>query len=312
MDEFELGWRLSTGPVVAVTGTNGKSTTVALVQAALAASGENPVVAGNVNPDRGTAMSAVPPEHQSWVVAEVSSYQAVGCPEFLPAAAVLTNLTEDHLHWHGSMDAYATAVEIETRLPGSHNAANVAAALALADGLGLPREPTLAALATAKPVAGRFEPVEAGQPFDVIVDYAHTPDGVAQLLDTARELVSGREGRVIVVMGRPARCHRSTLESMGRALRARTDHLVLCATTKEGTPRLMALAGLLAGARGADGGDLEVVLDRREAIAQALSLARPGDLVAILGRGPETRIAFDARGGYGSFDDREAVRELLA
>src|SRR5262249_27159680 len=169
-----------------------------------------PVVAGNVDADRGSPMSAVS-EHDGWVVAEVSSYQAEGCPEFLPAAAVLTNLTEDHLRRHGSMGAYAAAkrrvfvrgdrcvelailnsddgfgaqlasevrerggrtltygfgsdpdyrvsalgselrrgrigvdtpdgaVEIESRLPGAHNAANLVAALALADGLSLDRE----------------------------------------------------------------------------------------------------------------------------------------------------------------------------
>src|SRR5262249_58911585 len=67
-----------------------------------------PVVAGNVDADRGSPMSAVS-EHDGWVVAEVSSYQAEGCPEFLPTAAVLTNLTEDHLRRHGSMGAYAAA-----------------------------------------------------------------------------------------------------------------------------------------------------------------------------------------------------------
>jgi UDP-N-acetylmuramoyl-L-alanyl-D-glutamate--2,6-diaminopimelate ligase len=383
IDELELGWRLSTSPVVAVTGTNGKSTTVALVEAALRAGGRRPTVAGNVEADQGVPLSAVPPDHDGWVVAEVSSYQAEGSPEFLPSAAVLTNLTEDHLRRHGSMAEYAAAkrrvfvrgdrsvelavlnaddafgaslaaevserggrvltygfngardyrlsslrstlreglvgvdtpsgqVRIETGLPGPHNAANVAAALALADGLGLAREPTLAALAAAPPVPGRFEPIELSRPFDVIVDFAHSPDGVRQVLRTARELVAERKGRVIVVTASVARTHRATSEALGRELRDGSDHLILTAMSSGSAPRMVALEGVLAGARESDSEGLKVILDRRAAIARALDMAGPGDLVAILGRGSDTRVAFDRRGGSGSFDDRQVVRELLA
>ena len=383
VDELELAWRRSSWPIAAVTGTNGKSTTATLVYTALRAGGANPVLAGNVESYRGLgALSAVPDDHDGWVAAEVSSYQLVGCPQFLPDAAVLTNLTPDHLSRHRTMSEYAEAkrrafvrggravdlgvvsadddlgrrlaeeirerggraltfgisadadyrilgccstllggcfeigtpdsgVSIETRLPGEHNAANVAAAIALADGLGLAGEPVLQALGAMTPLPGRFEPVEAGQPFDVVVDFALSSDAVRTALKTARGLTEPCGGRVIAVMGAIGRSFRATRELTGRAAREGADHLILCGSSMRGEPPLIALEGLLAGARDAEGGELEVVLDRRGAIARGLEHAEPGDLVAILGRGGLPTMAYDARGGSGPFDDREVARELL-
>jgi UDP-N-acetylmuramyl tripeptide synthase len=327
-------------------------------------------------------MSAIPPEHDGWIVAEVSSYQAEASPEFLPSAAVFTNLTRAHLGRHGSMASYGDAkrglfvrgdravslaainvddafgrrlarevserggraltygfaaeadyrlrgssswlrgglveieafgesVAVETRLPGTHNAANVAAAFALSEGLGLVRGTTLDALTSMPPVPGRFEPIDAGQPFDVVVDFAHTPAGIEQMLGTARELVSRREGRVIALMGKVGESYPSYREAVGRAARSGADHLVICGTSMRGEPRLVELSGVLAGARQVDDGDLEVVLDRRSAISRTLSRARPGDLVAILGRGGRRRMTYDTKGRPGSFDDRQVARELL-
>jgi UDP-N-acetylmuramoyl-L-alanyl-D-glutamate--2,6-diaminopimelate ligase len=383
LDEFELGWRLSWQPVVAITGTDGKSTTCALAVAALDAAGGGPLLAGNVEGfRRAPAMSAISPEHDGWVVAEVSSYQGAGCPEFLPSAAVLTNLTAAHIGWHGSMDAYAEAkrrlfvrgdravslavlnaddgfgpglarqvaeregraltfgfsadaeyrirtsesslrggwleieapdgsIQMETRLPGAYNAANVAAAVALSDGLGLSREVTVEALSGTSGVPGRFEPVDQGQPFDVVVDFAHTPAGVQQSLGLARELASRRGGRTIAVMGKVGPGTRPYQEAIGRACRQGADHLIICGSSLRGEPQLIELPGVLAGARQAEGGEVEVVIDRRKAIARALSIAQPGDLVAILGRGGRLRMMCDRKGPPGRFDDREVARELL-
>jgi UDP-N-acetylmuramoyl-L-alanyl-D-glutamate--2,6-diaminopimelate ligase len=383
IDELELGWRLSSWPIVAVTGTNGKSTTTTLVHAALEAASERPILAGNVESYRGLGpVSAVPTDHDGWVAAEVSSYQLVGCPEFLPDAAVLTNLTPDHLNRHRTMDEYAGAkrrafvrgeravelavvksddllgrrlveevparggraitfgsseaadyrvmrcsstlrggsfqiatpdgtISIETQLPGEHNALNVASAIALADGLGLARQPVLGAIAEMTPLPGRFEPVDEGQPFDVVVDFALSSDAVTRALKTVRGLTEPRGGRVIAVMGAIGRSHRPTREQTGRAAREAADHLILCGSSMRGEPPLVALEGLLIGARDAEGGELEVALDRRAAIARGLELAKPGDLVAILGRGGLPTMAYDTRGGSGPFDDREVARELL-
>jgi UDP-N-acetylmuramoylalanine--D-glutamate ligase len=378
IDELELGWRLTKRPMVAVTGTNGKSTTATLVAAALAAGGGDPGLCGNTID--GPALSAMPAEG-GWLVAEVSSYQAEACPELLPEAAVFTNLTLDHLHRHGTMEAYAAAkrrlfvrgdravalavvnaddafglrlaaavgerggravtygseapadyrlrdvswttrtaeavvetptgaVSLTSRLPGTHNAENLTAALALADGMGLERRAVLGALESTPAPPGRFERIEAGQSFDVVVDYAHTPDSVERALATARDSI-GPDGRVIVVLGLVARGDREFRGETGRAARAGSDQLILCGSSAGGEPPLVALSRALAGAREAGGGGLEVILDRRKAIERGLAMARRGDLVAILGRGPFPWMAFDRFGGGERFSDREVARDLL-
>jgi UDP-N-acetylmuramoyl-L-alanyl-D-glutamate--2,6-diaminopimelate ligase len=202
-------------------------------------------------------------------------------------------------------------IELETRLPGLHNAANVAAVLALSDGLGLPRDPTLRAFAAAAAPPGRFEVLDLDRPFEVIVDLAIMRDSVAKVLTTARELVAPG-GRLLTVSSIMSRSAPLIGRETGAVARQLSDHLVLCAASYRGEPRLVALAALAAGARAASGGSLKVMIDRRTAIAHALSLARPGDVVAILGRGWVPRDATDERGGFREFDDRLVVRELLS
>ncbi len=383
IDELELGWRLTTQPMVAVTGTNGKSTTTALLAAVMHANGCSPMLVGNVESDLGVALCALPESHRGWVLAEVSSYQACGLVELMPQAAVFTNLTADHLHWHGSMEAYGLAkrrlfvdgeravalavlnaddpfgrtldldvrarggrtltfgrcktadyrigacrwgasesslaletpsgpLEIQTRLPGEHNAANVAAALALADALGLARAPTLGALCDAEAPPGRMELLDTGQPYDVFVDFAHSPDGLARALAAMRAIAAPRDGRMIAVVGLAPSGERSTRVSCGRVARAGCDHLVLSGWSLKGEPPLLALAGMLAGARQTPGAELDVVLDRRRAIARGLSRARSGDVVGILGRGQSRYLRVDAHSAPVPFDDRVVTRELLA
>jgi UDP-N-acetylmuramoyl-L-alanyl-D-glutamate--2,6-diaminopimelate ligase len=202
-------------------------------------------------------------------------------------------------------------VELETRLPGAHNAANVAAVLAVADGLGLPREPTLAALAGAAPVRGRFEALDIEAPFDVVVDFAIAPDSVASVLRTARAAARARGGRLLTVLSVMGRGAPVIGRESGQLARELSDHLVLSGASYRGEPRIVALASLSAGARAGRGGTLEIAIDRREAIARALAAARPGDLVALLGRGPTVHEATDLRGGSLPLDEREIVRELI-
>jgi UDP-N-acetylmuramoylalanine-D-glutamate ligase len=201
-------------------------------------------------------------------------------------------------------------VQLQTRLPGAHNAANAASVLALADGLGLPREATLRALAAAVPVPGRFEVVEVERPFDVVVDLGYSVDSLGKALATARELVVARGGRLLTVLAVVGRTGPLNGREVGALARELSDHLVLCGSSYRGEPRLVTLAQLAAGARAAQGGSLEIVIDRRDAIARALAAARPGDLVILLGRGPIGYEATDWRGGLRPLDDREVVREL--
>lgn len=202
--------------------------------------------------------------------------------------------------------------ELETRLPGDHNAANVAAVLAVADGLGLPREPTLAALAGAAPVRGRFEALDIEAPFDVVVDFAIAPDSVASVLRTARAVARARGGRLLSVLSVMGRSAPIIGRESGQLARELSDHLILSGASYRGEPRIVALAALAAGARAGRGGTLEIAIDRREAIARALAAARPGDLVALLGRGPTVHEATDLRGGSLPLNEREIVRELIS
>jgi UDP-N-acetylmuramoyl-L-alanyl-D-glutamate--2,6-diaminopimelate ligase len=105
LDEAELAWRLDGRPFVAVTGTNGKSTTCELVRAVLAADGRDPLLGGNSQ--FAPPLSALPRDHGAVVAAEISSFQLEGCPALLPDVAVLTNLSADHLDRHGTMRRYA-------------------------------------------------------------------------------------------------------------------------------------------------------------------------------------------------------------
>jgi UDP-N-acetylmuramoylalanine-D-glutamate ligase len=202
------------------------------------------------------------------------------------------------------------SVGFATHLPGAHNAANLTAALALADGLGLSREHTVSAIADAAPVPGRFEALEVDRPFDVVVDFAITPGSVGVVLAAARELVRARGGRLVTALAVIGKAGPSTGRLIGRAAREGSDHLVLSGTSLWGEPRLVTLAELAKGARAARGGSLEIVIDRREGISRALAAARPGDLVAILGRGDHCREATDARDGIRRLDDRQVVLEL--
>jgi UDP-N-acetylmuramoylalanine--D-glutamate ligase len=202
-------------------------------------------------------------------------------------------------------------VELETRLPGLHNAANVAAALALADGLGLPREPTLAAITAATPVPGRFEAVAVDAPFDVVVDLGVCPAGVAAALAAARPPAAARGGRVIAVLSGVGRAAAEYGAENGEAARPLADHLIVAGASYRGEPRVPIVAALAAGARRVPGGELEVYIDRREAIAHAISLARPGDVVVLIGRGHIPREATDLRGGFVELDEAAYAADLV-
>ena len=208
------------------------------------------------------------------------------------------------------LETPAGRVELETRLPGPHNALNTTAALALADGLGLPREQTLAALAAASPVRGRFEVADIDAPFDVIIDLGVSPAGVAAGLEAARPIATARGGRLIAVLSSVGRSAVESGPRTGGLARGLTDHLILAGSSYRGESRVPPIAALARGARAASGGELEIVIDRREAIARAIRLARPGDVVMLIGRGHIEREATDVRGGFLDLADRRFAEDL--
>jgi UDP-N-acetylmuramoyl-L-alanyl-D-glutamate--2,6-diaminopimelate ligase len=203
-------------------------------------------------------------------------------------------------------------VRIETRLPGAHNAENALAALAAARGLGMELEPALAGLAQAKGVPGRFELIEEGQPFDVIVDFAHTPDGMAALLGAVRRIADARQGaRVHVVIADAGHRPKPLRVPLGAAAGGLAERVIVTHGNPRGEPIEAPLSPLEEGARSAGRASVEVVRGRREAFRHAFATAGEGDLVVIPGRGVRGMITTTDGGEPIPFDDRTVAREEL-
>jgi UDP-N-acetylmuramoyl-L-alanyl-D-glutamate--2,6-diaminopimelate ligase len=201
------------------------------------------------------------------------------------------------------------AVRVESPLIGSFNVANVLAAVATARAVGFGLDAIARGIESVV-AAGRVERIDAGQPFVVLVDYAHTPGELDAVLATARALAAGSvdRGRVSAVFGCGGDRDPSKRPLMGEAAARGADVVVLTSDNpRSEDPQVIADAVLL----GLDGGDAEVVveLDRRAAIRAALAAARPGDVVVIAGKGPETGQTIGGR--TLPFDDRVVAREEL-
>ena len=380
LDEAELGWRLDDRPWVAVTGTNGKTTTARLVEAALRAAGRRPLLAGNTW--AGPPLSILGPDADV-IVAEISSFQLERSEHLIPEAAVLTMLAGDHLDRHGTMEAYAAvkarllhrddaavpiaAISVDdpwcreiaeqvrargatvrtfglaadadvracaaewdldgatvlvrdadgaghtvhTRLPGLHNAANVAAAFAIAGLLGLDAETTAGALADAIVPPGRFARLDVGSaPFDVVADFAKNSTGVHAALATARLVAAERGGRVVAVLSALPVAPPDDLVWMGRAAGAGADEVVV--TVDRWTPDVPVdpPGDLLRGALSTNPRATQCG-ERPAALARALELARPGDIVCVLGRPPGAWPLIARDGSVCRFDDAAALRALV-
>jgi UDP-N-acetylmuramoyl-L-alanyl-D-glutamate--2,6-diaminopimelate ligase len=194
---------------------------------------------------------------------------------------------------------------LRTRLPGHFNVANALGAFAAGRALGVDAERAAAALAAAAAPPGRFEPIEEGQPFTVLVDYAHTPDSLENVLRAARRLT---EGRVISVFGAGGDRDRGKRPQMGRAGAALSDLVIVTSDNPRSERPEAIVAEVAAGADGAEG--LEIEPDRRAAIGLALERARPGDTVVIAGKGHEQGQEFE-NGRKIPFDDRAVAREEI-
>ncbi|MCC6437282.1 MAG: UDP-N-acetylmuramoyl-L-alanyl-D-glutamate--2,6-diaminopimelate ligase [Acidimicrobiales bacterium] len=192
-------------------------------------------------------------------------------------------------------------------LAGRHNLSNALAAATAASELGIPAAVIARGLASLERVPGRFEPVDAGQPFSVVVDYAHTPDALERILDSAREMVADG-AKVLVVFGCGGDRDVTKRAPMGELASRLADVTVLTSDNPRGEPPLNIVEQVRSGA--VPGSEVIVELDRRAAIAVAFDRARPGDVVVIAGKGHETTQTFADR--TIAFDDRQVARELLA
>jgi UDP-N-acetylmuramoyl-L-alanyl-D-glutamate--2,6-diaminopimelate ligase len=263
------------------------------------------------------------------------------------SALVFTNLTQDHLDFHGTMDDYFEAKRrlfLETRPPaainvgdeygkrlaaelpnaltfgeggelgpdalagidlklrGRFNVENALGALAAGRLLGIDHDAIARGLESVRGVPGRFESIVEGQPFAVIVDYAHTPDALANVLRTARDL---GEGRLICVFGAGGDRDRAKRPQMGRAVSELADVGIVTSDNPRTEDPLAIVEAIVAGATG----DVEVEPDRTAAIGRAIEMAREGDVVVIAGKGHEQGQQFADR--TLPFDDREAARDAL-
>jgi UDP-N-acetylmuramoyl-L-alanyl-D-glutamate--2,6-diaminopimelate ligase len=390
--------------LIGVTGTDGKTTTVSLIHAILQAAGLNAGMVttvaayiGGEELDTGLHTTTPdPPDVQRYLarmvetgathaVLEVTSHglaqhRVAGC-DF--DVAVVTNITHEHLDFHGTLEAYQEAkarlfkglaasfrkpgvpkvavlnrddssydylrpipadrrvtysiggeadvtahgvehlpdatrftlhlpqgeVRVETPLVGAYNVSNILAAAATGAVLDLPPKAIAAGIAAVRGVPGRMERIEAGQDFLAIVDFAHTPNALAQALRTARRMTAGR---VIVVFGCAGLRDREKRTAMGRIAAELADVVVLTAEdprTEDLEEIIEASAAAAQEAGKQEGVDLFRVPDRGEAILTACQLARPGDLVIACGKGHEQSMCFGTT-EY-PWDDREAMRRAL-
>jgi UDP-N-acetylmuramoyl-L-alanyl-D-glutamate--2,6-diaminopimelate ligase len=381
--------------VVGITGTNGKTTTAFLVRALLEAAGRQCGLLGTVTsfvggverPVERTTAEAIDLQRDFRAMRdggdvacamEVSSHALrLGRADAIHfAAAIFTNLTQDHLDFHPTMEDYFLAkralfmvfpettivnvddpygrrladelcaagrspltfalereaayravdvdsgfggstfaaltpegpIALSTPLPGRFNVANVLGAVAAVHALGVPLETIAAALPRAGRVPGRFEPVDEGQPFAVLVDYAHTPDSLENVLRAARPLT---RGRLWCVFGCGGDRDRGKRPLMGEIAARLADRVVVTSDNPRSEPPEAIVEEVLAGIA-ADRRAERVVaeVDRRAAIAQALAAASAGDVVVIAGKGHEQGQEL-AGGEKIPFDDVTVAREAL-
>jgi UDP-N-acetylmuramoyl-L-alanyl-D-glutamate--2,6-diaminopimelate ligase len=198
-------------------------------------------------------------------------------------------------------------LEVRIPLPGDFNVANALAALGVARALGLDLRGAAAALASAEQVPGRFESIDEGQPFAVVVDYAHTPDSLENVLEAARRVT---EGRLICVFGAGGDRDREKRPLMGRAGAELSDLAVVTSDNPRSEDPAAIIEQIEAGIE--EGAPAEVIVEqgRRAAIALALGRATEGDLVVIAGKGHEQGQEFED-GRKVPFDDRDVARDEL-
>jgi UDP-N-acetylmuramoyl-L-alanyl-D-glutamate--2,6-diaminopimelate ligase len=198
-------------------------------------------------------------------------------------------------------------IEIRSRLVGRTNVYNILAAVGAGVALDLPREVIASGVAQLSSVPGRFERIDAAQPFQVVVDYAHTDDALRNLLAAAKEL--NPSGRIITLFGCGGDRDRTKRPLMGEAAGRLSDIVVLTSDNPRSEDPLLIINDVIVGVQRANAKCL-VEPDRERAIEMALDQARPGDIVLLAGKGHETSQVMRDR--TIDFDDREVARRILS
>ncbi len=196
-------------------------------------------------------------------------------------------------------------VDVSVRISGRYNVSNALGVMAVFRALDLPLAQAAEGIAALEGVPGRMEAIGAGQSFSVLVDYAHTPDSLGNVLRAAREVC---DGSLIAVFGCGGDRDSGKRPVMGRIGTELADRAIITSDNPRSEDPLAIIAAIEAGARDA-GGVYEIEPDRRAAIARALAVARDGDVVVIAGKGHETGQKFADH--VLPFDDRTVAREEL-
>lgn len=205
----------------------------------------------------------------------------------------------------GTLTTPLGKLEFESSMIGRANLQNILAAAATAEGLGIPAEAIRQGIAQLKSVPGRFEQIDEGQPFLVVVDYAHTDDALRNVMKTARELT---RNRLIVVFGCGGDRDRAKRPLMGEAAGSLSDLAVLTSDNPRSEDPLRIMSDVMVGLQKANRPYVAEV-DRAAAIRKALTEAGDGDTVLITGKGHEGyQVLKDTTV---PFDDRQVVRRLL-
>ena len=205
------------------------------------------------------------------------------------------------------------ALEVTIHLAGRFNAHNAMAAIGVGEALGLDHNAVRRGLESVTSVAGRMQRIDAGQPFTVIVDYAHTPDSLAKVLDNLAPVAAAGGGGLIAVFGSAGERDTAKRPMMGRVAGDRARLVVLTDEDPRGEDRGKILDEIAVGAEETGrrrGVDLLLIADRRAAIAEAFRQARAGDVVVLCGKGHEKTIEMAA--GPISWDEAALAREQLA
>lgn len=196
---------------------------------------------------------------------------------------------------------------VETMFVGRFNASNLAAVYGAASLLGVPQEELDVLMSRLTPVAGRFQPFRSANGVTAIVDYAHTPDALVNVLETLREV--GQDARIITVCGAGGDRDKGKRPQMAHAAAGLSDLLILTSDNPRSERPEDILADMQAGLTPDEKERTETVVDRREAIRRAVATANPGDVILIAGKGHETTQTIGAEVFH--FDDREEVRKAL-
>ena len=194
---------------------------------------------------------------------------------------------------------------VELPMSGRFNVYNSLAAIAAVEPLGIGEEVAIEALKNFGGVKGRFQRVESEKDFTVIVDYAHTPDGLQNVLATAKEIVTGK---LIAVFGCGGDRDKSKRAKMGEAAAALSDYVIVTSDNPRTEDPAAIIADILPGVRKM-GTSYEVIEDRKAAIARGIALAQTGDIVVLAGKGHEDYQ--EIQGIKHPFDDYEIALALL-